>query len=72
MASSYRRVVRSQRAVEYPATKIPSVTMEKACIYSVMPSVEVQSRRKLEEGALSVVLESGGTSRFELDEDAEW
>jgi hypothetical protein len=46
--------------------------MEKACIYSVMPSVEVQSRRKLEEGALSAVLGSDGTSQFELDECAEW
>ena len=32
MASSYRRVTRSQRAVEYPATKIPRVTIEKACM----------------------------------------
>jgi hypothetical protein len=38
IASSCKRVTRSQRAVEYPATKIPRVSIEKACIYSVMPS----------------------------------
>jgi len=32
IASSYSRVTRSQRAVMYPATKMPMVRVEKGCI----------------------------------------
>lgn len=32
MASSYRRVTRSQRAVMYPAKKIPKVRIDTGCI----------------------------------------
>jgi hypothetical protein len=32
MASSYKRVTRSQRAVMYPAKKMPKVRMDTGCI----------------------------------------
>ena len=45
IASSYKRVTRSQRAVEYPATKIPIVTMENACIYTFKLSEPLEEFR---------------------------
>lgn len=58
MASSYKRVTRSQRAVEYPATKIPMVTIEKACIYVDMPSEGLEALRwsLVQQGGMTEVL----------------